>query len=519
MRRPQPVILALTASLVGMVLSASCRAGEEETRKDFERLAGQFQFFCGGDFLYDRPPVDCVPADMLPKYQKLLDEVTAPQQETPALLALLKHKDPRVRTLAIAALYAKEDPKVLPGLVEMIGDAAATLPEPQPFEGLDLERNKLPPLEERKVGRLAKAIVESYMEHAGVFDGISTPDEAPGFDTYWAARRGREFCGSWYKVQLDRATQGIFPTPEARVKRVRAVWERIDRLPKLDRAWTLFWLRNYAGVIDVIPSDDELIAAGNDLGPDRLVAMLRRQIPRDDPDLQPRPSNNTDYKSLQVYVLCLAPKLLRPEDAPALLECERDEWEYKRHGISDPLLTSSWPIGAASLQPEHAKDWLHDAMKRYSGEYDASNRAAIAVALWSLIGPPETQFIVTWFYEQKPEMATFPHCRAQFLEAVSAERGRAGRRLIASILQDKRFEGFNDWQSLTTLIEIVNAWVDKPVVDKSVVKRTQHPFGVERYYWWQDRARKEYPKETEELEKTFGDWRNALRESIPKWGE
>jgi hypothetical protein len=518
MRRRQLASLALTVCLLGLALTSKCRAGAEDTRKDFERLASQFRFFFGDDFHYYHVPEYYVPAAMLAEYKKLHDEVTAPKHETTALLALLNHKNPRVRTLAIAALSAKEDPKLLPRLVDMVGDTAVTFPDflllSRPF-GFD--RDKLPPLVECNVGELASTILQTYLDRAGCYDRL-TPETRDGFDPYWAVRKDRAFCASWFRVQLDRARDDFLATPEERSKRIRAVRERIDHLPKMDRAWTLLWLQSKEMYIDALASKEDLLAACKDLGPARLMAMLQRKIPSEDPDLQPRPSNNSDYICLQHFVLAHAGSVLRPEDAPALLDCEHDERDYLKHRITDPYISPWWAIAAASLQPEHAKEWLREAMKRFTGEYDGDNRAALAAALCRLVGSAETEFVVNWFYEQEPQQNYYPHCRAQFLLSVASLPNRGGRKFIAAIVRDKRLEKL-DWQSWRTLVEVVNGWVEKPVLLRDVVENLKSPVRLDEFYWKQEKARKEHPEETAAVLKAFAEWAAALRESIPKWGE
>ena len=509
MRNPRPTALVL-ASLLGMVLASTCQAGEEDAPgKDFERLASRFQFFCGGEFLYDSPPTGRVPTDMLADYQKLLDEVTAPKHETSALLALLKHKDPHVRTLAIAALYAKEDPKLLPRLDEMCNDSAATYPVPQPFpfDSFNSTQDKLLPLEERKVGRLAAVIVGKYLELAGERD----------FPTYWAARTERSArrgsrSNSFARARATGRRREILSRESGRCERGSTGCR------SQTCAWTLLWLRKERGA-DAMVTEQDLLAACKDLGPDRLLAMLRRKIPSDDPDLQVRRMNNWDYKSLQLFVLARAEKLLCRRTAPALIECDKSEWDFVKNRIDDPTFTSWWAVAAAHLQPEHAKEWLHDAMKRYNGYYlDSHDRENIAAALWELVGPDETDFLVNWFYTQKPERGDYPGCRAEFLQTVSAQRGRVGRKLIAEIVRDKRLDTL-EWRTLRTVIDVVNAWVDKPVVEQAAIDNLKPPVNLDSFYWLQAEAREQHPKKTAALLKTFAEWATALRESIPKWGE
>jgi hypothetical protein len=70
-----------------------------------------------------------------------------------------------------------------------------------------------------------------------------------------------------------------------------------------------------------------------------------------------------------------------------------------------------------------------------------------------------------------------------------------------------------DWQSLETLTTIVNAWSGKPVVDSKLAEAARHPYG-QGHFDSVDRAKKEYPKETEALLRTLSQWRSTLRTAI-----
>ena len=49
--------------------------------------------------------------------------------ERDMLITLLGHPDPRIRTLALGALFIREDPQDLPLIARLKGDHAATVAE------------------------------------------------------------------------------------------------------------------------------------------------------------------------------------------------------------------------------------------------------------------------------------------------------------------------------------------------------------------------------------------------------
>jgi hypothetical protein len=198
---------------------------------------------------------------------------------------------------------------------------------------------------------VAAAFVNVYLRAAGYYYGVQGKGKDAGFDAYWALRKDRAFGASWFAVQLSRAEQGTSPTPPGRLARIRFVRRRIDGLPPPDRAWTLLWLSGENGGAALV-TEEELLNACQELGPDRLLQMLRQQPPSDDPDLRARTNNNGPYKRMTWFVLRHARALLRPGDAEALLACERWERDYQNHRVIDPNITPYWATAAADLQPQ-----------------------------------------------------------------------------------------------------------------------------------------------------------------------
>jgi hypothetical protein len=489
-------------------------APQPNARNDLERLAGQLKFFSTGDFLYDRFNLSRFPDKEAREYRKVIGELTSTPWKAEDLVKLLKHDDPRVRTLALAALFARDDPRLLPQLVPLVDDRAETFSTPQLVASPAFAKKQLPPLQKQTVSQVANQLLTAYLGPANYLYGVKGTTGQGGFDAYWAARKDRQFCASWFAVQLARASQGTSPTPKDRFEKIRAVRQRIDKLPRADRAWTLLWLNGETGS-DVLVNEAELVAACKELGPQRLLRMLQRKIPSDDPDVQPRRSNNWPYKRMTLFVLEHAATLLRPGDAETLLACEVWERDYVKHGISDPTLTAWWAIAAAELTNDKDKTQalLLKAFARFQTKHQGNERAQLAIALWRLVGPDAIRFLVAWFYDERPSYSQFPHQRAMFLTGIAKYRKSENRKLLAALVRHKGYATL-DWQSLRTLVTLVNAWSDRPVVDARLVEAAWHPFGEGHFDQAPDKARKAYPKETEALLRTLDRWRSKLRAAI-----
>ena len=483
-------------------------------------MASKTPYLSVSSVLYDRPRYMFAVAN--PNDEKLhrstLKQIANPQYSKKVLLDLLKHSDAKVRTLAMAALFTREDPTVLPAIVALAGDTARAFDgHPQLSKSWLKATGIGPPKRVQTVGDIAKKMVSFYMKRAGYHYGIR-PKTIPGFDDYWNARRARSYCASWFAVRLARARQHTIPTsaPANRVYKIHAVRESIDRLPPDDRTWTLLWLHSEVGS-DALVSEKELVEFCKKLGPDKLLLMLQRKIPTKDPDMQPRNnSGNWRYKCMSTFVFRHAGVLLRPEHAEKLLACERWERDYQKHGITDPMITTGWAIGAAHLQPQKAVQILRAAYLRFQGEYDAPKRSHLCVALWRVGGESQAPFLVNWYYQEKPSPGSVPNSRTAFIWAVSQTKEPSGRKMIARIVRDKRFSQI-DWQSLEAIVVAVNGWLAKPIVSKNEIRDAWHPFGQGSFYRAQKRAERKYPKETKELLLTLKRWRENVRKSMPQW--
>jgi hypothetical protein len=503
----------LARLLAGMVVVLGLAGGPQrsgaetpDARAELEEFADKLKIFPPHGVAANQPDTRDLPGDLREPYRKFLERIAERKYEVKSLVDLLQHKNPRVRTLALAALFAREDPKLLPHIAPLVTDKAETFPAPELIAAPAFAPKVEPPLRKQTVGEIARDLLLVYLGPAGL----------PGFDDYWAKHKDRTFCAGWFAVQLYRAAGGRSPTPRDRLDAVREVRQRIDQLPKADRAWTLLWLSDRPGT-DVLATEEELVEACKQLGPDNLVKMLQRRIPSDDPDVQPRASNNGPHARMVRFVLHHAPSLLRPEDAEALVACERWERDYQKHDIVDPTILPDWAIAAAQLQPEKARPILKDAWDRFQGKYsfDADHRAALALAWWQRAAGEDPSFVVKWFYEETPQRGQFPHCRAWLLQQIGKRQEPQDRKLIAALIWDKGFDTL-DWQSLTEVVRVVNGWGGRPVVAADELRDAWHPSGMGHFHWQQDQARKDYPRETEQLLDQLRRWREALRARVPR---
>ena len=485
----------------------------EQTRADFANLSAQLPYLVVDAILYDRPHFLFRVED--PKeqaeYFRLLKQATDPKYPKAALLDLLVEADAKVRTLAAVALFDREDPSVLPALARLCDDAAPTFDGHGKLSAEWLRHTGIGPPELKQTVRdIANRMVGFYLERSGFHYGVKH-DSEPGFEAYWRARKDRPHCAAWFAVQLARASWGTGPTQKECLERIRAVRARIDQLPDAERGWVLLWLNGEAGS-DALATEEELVDACKKLGPQKLLQLLRDKIPSDDPDLQPRANNNWPYKRMQLFVLRHAAALLQRGDSAALLACEEWQRGYAKRGAADPLISAEWAVAAARLDPPRAPRILREAMKRFQGDYDADERATLAIAMWQLAGKREMPYVLDWLYEDPAKPRSYPGPRSTFIEAVG--KAHNGQQIIRAIIEDPRMDKLG-WQPTDRLVRAVNAWSNAPLVTPDELGKAWHPLGPAGYDFEQAAAEEKYPKETAELRAQLKKWQERLRAIAP----
>jgi len=358
-----------------------------------------------------------------------------------------------------------------------------------------------PPLEDQTVGDVARAMVSFYMERAGLYYGVEGRGEHPGFAEYWDRRGERAHCLSWFAVRLDRATHGVSPLRQDSRSGVFALRRDIDRLAPIEREVALIGLFGDKTELRSLVTEQDLVFAGRRLGAERLLTLLRSEPLVDDPDL----SHYLD--GIRDFVLRHSGELLRPADGAWLIEQGRKTRK------------AEWFLAAAEVQPGAASRIFLEAFKVCDFVWDERTRAA--TALWRLAGPGSGDdgngdFLIDWFFEDdEPKMGRAPY-RAGFVDFLTERFRDDDRRLLARIVRDARFEQL-DWATLESLVKGLNRNLLHAVVSSGELNEMRHPLGKSHVHGMMERARKEYPRETEELLAALKAWRNRVRARMSDW--
>jgi hypothetical protein len=284
----------------------------------------------------------------------------------PILLSLLKDHDPKIRTLAAAALAAKGQPRLQQYLGPLLDDQSQTFDEMQlPFSASPFAKTQFLP-------QTVAAAVLRLVEY---------PNKA-AFEQYWTTHANREYCADWFLWQFRHKQFAPLALQD------------IQSVPSPDREMIILWIGmggwplHYDGFPQV-----EVMAAAKHLGRNRVLAVLRGQPPGSDPDIKPinkgwQPGDQ--YYVMSRFLLSHAKDLLIPSDADLLLTLEAEE--RKRNDWHELRYEQSWLIAAARLQPERADQILDEAERNYLG------RADIPLARWAIEGLSSLPKVLRWFY-------------------------------------------------------------------------------------------------------------------------
>jgi hypothetical protein len=509
-------VLALLACTI------TARAVEaQQTQKKVEELARSLPILATAEvFVYDRGayvgwPGFQIPPEWGDAHRNCLHELMRAKFPERDLLALLGHKDAKVRTLAIVALFARDDPQCLPHLHRLVKDQADTFAHPERDLRADV-RPKFDPVRDpiktrpQTVGDVATLAIDTYLKAAG-FDArpIKGKPDISAFEKYWEQRKARTHCLSWFALRLQRATQGISPVRQDRLALIRSLRQDIDRLPAEDRAWTLLALADELAdeARRELASVDDLVKACRQLGTPKLLALLAARKISDDPDLA-LPQARLHYTTMQRFVL---------RHAAAVLDKDAgDKLPAIRRANPDALSSPWWHIAAAELAPERGMPILLAGMKEWAGQYRGRDRAELVAAAWRIAGPKQSKFIRDWFYSEAPEPGSEPH--TVLLQSVFKHRPKENRIFLAELVQDARFAQ-TDWHTLRHLITALNDWTKQPILTCEEMRDLHHPLGSYHFVGNRPGERARYPKETAQVLKTLADWRQRVRDSVPEWRE
>lgn len=389
-------IKSVVKLLVALVCLGGCRIAPSQTappniKNQFAKVEQELRSFPPGRVFgtdYVEPSNNVSGAA---DYEALIQS----NQTVPVLLTLLKDRDPKIRTLAAAALVSKGEPRLQQYLGPLLNDQSQTF-----------DQMYRPPVDNFVAIKFLPQTVATAVLYLVEFRNKTA------FDQYWAAHANREYCADWFLWQLRHKQFALLALQD------------IQHVPSPDREMITLWIGvgGWPLLYDGFPPA-EVMAAAKRLGRDRILAVLRGQPPGSDPDIKPINTGwqpGDQYYVMGRFLLSHAKDVLLPSDADLLISLEAEE--RKRNNWHELRYEESWLIAAASLQPDRADQILDEAARNYPGKTD------IPVARWTIEGPRSLPKVLHWFYgpdESEERLAT---------EIVTMQPNEQFTPLVAAIL-------------------------------------------------------------------------------------
>lgn len=491
---------ALLAAVCCSPLAAAPVPKEKFDAGRLETLAAKLPCFSPHEFGYGRIEYRGRHEETRRAYLDGLRPLAADNWNPAVVRPLLKHADPKVRVLAAAILFDREDPAELPALADLLTDEAAAF---KPGPGLLLNTgfgftkpDDQPPPDDLGQPQTVGATVRQMLR----FPMEANHERYDSFADYWAARGGRKHTASWYLFRLNRATRATVPTPADAAGRLDRLAADVKALPPGYRDWVFLWLCGHCGHLgDGRPSpfskEADVLAAGRRLGPAKLLKALQGDIPDDDPDFHAK-----HKPDLSAVLLPRARVFFRKADAAAIEKLEGNTRQAR------------WAVAAAELDPQRAEQILTAAVERFAGFEFAPGweSGAVATALFRLDPERHEKATVDWLYAQKADGYGVPTARAALVREVSGLA--AGRQLLAKVVEHAEF-GKLDWAALQEVAYAVNGWRQTPVVPDDDLRKARHPKGMQHHLKDLD------PDDpaTKELFAVLDGWRKRIRDTKDEW--
>jgi len=497
--------LLFGAAIVGsLVLGNSPRAADLEKRA--REVARELPWLGVEDALFDRDPrLGPRPQQVARGMQKLreLQWHGLPGEEPPLadVRALLKHADPKVRTLGIVLLFDLERVDVLPDIATLAGDAGETFPEPAPIAvTIASDPGDAWPLEKRTVGDWARAAIRPYVEASyelgqdKLLRDVRTADAAALREriTKFAASRDPASSTAGLVVAVERATGEIESLQPERAGRAAEVIRRVTELP-MPRQFFVALRVDFERFKGEGYVPDYLLALARRVPREARLAPLRGERGIDDPDLPP----GFGYS----YFLDHPVDLFRESDARLLLDLEQKVPERPWYpGDENRLGNAAYAIAAARLRPEEAEGVLTAAVGRYGRRHQDEQRMALAAALAELGSDKGVGVAVDWFYREDPHAGSFGGGREEFLDRLHERSPMRYKAAVARIVKDERLNTLGP-PTTRMLLTSVEGYLGRSLADEEDVRQS---YGFDEA---QQRGKFE----------PLGEWQKKLRDTAEEW--
>jgi hypothetical protein len=327
-------VVVVIASLLASIGGIRCAGAQprvvfvEDARQALAAIADTIPTFDAYDYIWNR-------GHRPDGWSRLVES----NYDSDTLEVLLNDTRSRVRTLAMALLFSKEDPRLLTSIAFLLPGAAGadnTFPVLLPTDNND-PRATAP----QTVGMIARQMLGTYMLAAGMSEGRDPRLE--DWISYDSRHRNRPYSLSVLAVRLCRITGMQSPFPADRRPLLLRFRYELDKLPAEDRDLYLLWLchgdnPHFDGG-ELLATEPELIDAAKQLGRQKLLQIIDGRPPGTDPDLPATQwwQSQERYRSVVSFILAHADQLLTPADEPFLAAIEQGERDKIARGAREDL--------------------------------------------------------------------------------------------------------------------------------------------------------------------------------------
>ncbi len=204
-----------------------------KSRADLLEAASELQSLEPLDIWQNMPGGQAGADDVNAADRRVLDRLAISNYSSGSLISLLDDPSPRVRTLALALLFDKEDPQLLPYIATRLTDETQTFVVLQQLSAII---GPPPVPRAQTVADFARALLRMYVRRVS--------GEEPSFDNYWEARKNRSYCLSWLYVRYLGAAGLSIPLTAKAEARVAGFRKELGALPPVDRDLYLIWLQS-----------------------------------------------------------------------------------------------------------------------------------------------------------------------------------------------------------------------------------------------------------------------------------
>ena len=527
-------VLVVCSPVAGAPAAPAGDPGPPEARPDrsaillkaAEGVAAELEWLDHG-FVYDRPPRGGPdPAKAAALYDRLRDPpddvLQAANRESGAeqsafapgpwsaddIRPLLRHADPKVRTLGIVLMYQLNRVDVLPEIADLIDDDGVTFPEAQQGAvALNLGANEAVPqrkwpMREQRVGAFARKVIQAYAEASAELRpmqfevGGTGParDRLPALREQlvaFAQKRHPTMCTAALVIAMQRATQGTTPLPHDRQGRAQAVLSLLQQIEMPRR----FFVAHRLGVQErggARYPGNYLLNLARDLPHElRMDAILGRAA-IDDRDI-----NDFGYRFFEEH----AAELFTFDDADEFLAApaaENTRW------LARPSPRAGLILAAARLRPASAEEILLPAMDAFKedGSVGSDMRLEIAVELCLLGNDKGIERGIDWFFAFAPQPGSYGGGREGFLGRLARRDPIRARHVTERVIRDDRLTTLGP-ASTRTLMQAVQGYLGRPLASDADIRDS---YGI-------DEAQRDRKLPS------LAEWHAALRSTVDDWAK